>query len=501
MKYFIKCTSVLLVLVLLCGLLSSCKKKNDNGDTETTADTVSADTSVDMSYKDELPSLDYEKAQINLLCSTKQGVHDEFYAADNATTKIEQAVYKRNLEVEARLGIKLNILTDTATEEDTINKKLSTAVQAGDQSYDIVSSATYVAARYVIQSNYRNIKGCEYLNLGKGYWSDGFNEAFSYGSDKQYLATGSAVISIYRLLYVTIYNKQMFLDAGEKDLYDVVKSNKWTIEYQNQIISHFANDTGDPDTSTYGLSTGKKISVDPYWVSFNCQIVSKDADNHFKLNTDKTSIAKVSDAVDKILKLYGDSATMAYDTKEDGFTTPSKAIDPFCDSRAAMATTLINTMELYIDKLASIEYGIVPMPKFDEGQDAYYSAVMDQVSSLGVSATVDDGRLQMMGAVLECLASESYKNVVGVYYDEILNYRYLQDVQSQEMLKLTYEGSGMAMAAIYTGVLLKDIGFTTMMRNFIVGGVNTVSSTFRGNNNQLTTGVANLNKAFDDIST
>ena len=44
----------------------------------------------------------------------------------------------------------------------------------------------------------------------------------------------------------------------------------------------------------------------------------------------------------------------------------------------------------------------------------------------------------MIGAVLECMASNSYATVVDAYYSTALSKKYLQNPESQEMLDLIY---------------------------------------------------------------
>ncbi len=432
--------------------------------------------------------------------SSKDTVKDEFYSEGITTNIVETAVFKRNEAVKARLGVDLNVILESDTGASAINNKLGVAVQAGDTSYDIVVAPTYIAAKFPIQGQYRNLKNCEYIDLDKLYWSQGFNEAFSFGADKQYLATGEAVISIYRFLYCTIYNKQMFADNHQDDLYETVRDGKWTLEYQTQLSRKFHQDTGYAATSIYGVAAGDQISVDPYWVSLQCPVVTKDVNNEFELTiTNSTALGKISDSVELILALYNDASCYVHPFEEDGFTSNngSRTIQTFYEERAAMATTVIYSMERHMEFLADKSYGIVPMPKFDEDQAGYYSNLQDQVSAMGISMTVSADRLQMVGAIMELLASEAKSTVVEAYYEKALNYRYLQDPESQEMLKMIYEGSNMTIASVYTGAIYN--GFTTFMRNIIASRANIVSSQFRGIRGQLVENVKKLNQDFAAI--
>jgi hypothetical protein len=73
------------------------------------------------------------------------------------------------------------------------------------------------------------------------------------------------------------------------------------------------------------------------------------------------------------------------------------------------------------------KFGIVPMPKFDEAQKEYRTMLHDQFTVISIPTTVQDERLDMVGAVLEALSSTAYKIVKPVYYEETLRTKIAQD--------------------------------------------------------------------------
>ena len=105
-----------------------------------------------------------------------------------------------------------------------------------------------------------------------------------------------------------------------------------------------------------------------------------------------------------------------------------------------MATTQFLSVETYIEALAEMTYGIVPMPKLTKEQDEYQTYVQDQVSAFGISAAIgDEDRQSMLGAVMEALAYNSYKIVRPAYYDSALSLRFMQDPQSRAILDTMFE--------------------------------------------------------------
>ena len=508
MKNTLRILSLLLVVLMIGALLAACgKNKDKDGTGENTPPPVANDDP----YADELPAeLDYGGATVTILSSQKDTVKVEFYAEGDSANAIESAVFKRNETVKERLNVGLYILLDDASKDVTnIEKRIESTVTAGDTTFDVAVGPTYRMTANVNNGHFRNLKNCTYMNLNKYYWSQGFNSALSYGNDKQYIANGSIVLSIYRCLDCTIFNKTMFGDKQETNLYEVVRNGEWTMEYQLNVSKRLATGTANPDSAIYGMAAGLKVSVDPYWVSLNAPLVNKDANNHFQYAaTNRTASNKIITACKAILDLYSDASCFVAPNANDSFSNVDNnyAHMMFCDKRAAMSTTVIYNIERTTQQLGDIDYGIVPMPMLDKNQGAYYTGVQDQVSALGIINTVTDDRLQMVGAVLECLASESYKTVVEEYYENIMQYRFAQDVDTQEMLTIIYEGSCMPLTGIYTGVLNENIGsgVTTFLRNIIEvgvssGGQNPASTQLSTIKNTMPKNVETLNKAFEDL--
>jgi len=105
------------------------------------------------------------------------------------------------------------------------------------------------------------------------------------------------------------------------------------------------------------------------------------------------------------------------------------------------------------------DYGILVYPKYDEYQEKYQTCAHDNYSLFCVPITVPGSSLEMIGAVTEALAAESYRNVTPAYFDVVLKGKLARDPESGLMLDLLVENMIFDPAAIYSGDL-GDIGWT-----------------------------------------
>ena len=455
-----KMLSLLLALLMLASLLVACAETNDP-EGETQGAQSEAETG-DPNYTDDVPELSFGGETVTILSRDKFGVNDEFYAESNTDTQsdvVANAVYNRNMNIEDRLGVTLEMLMD----DTDPTAKHSTAVKSGSSDYDIVADSTYVIIQAVLKGEFLNLRDLQYVDLDKYYWTQGYNDIVSFGeNNKQYLASGALAISMFRYMFVTVYNREVFNDLGETDLYEVVNNGEWTLDYQNQIIADRYQDTGTTvnkkdDRDMYGLITGDTVSVDPYCVAGAIQLVSKNEDGEWYYNTEK--FARTVDLCEKVQALYNNPSTYVFKGATLDDTGLTNIVEAFASSKSMMATVQVFALETNVGDLAEFDYGIAPMPKFDENQENYATYVQDQVTGIGVSSAIsDEDTMAMMGAVLECMASESYATVVDAYYSTALSYQYLQNPESKEMLDLIYNSLTFDFVGACSNIIMNNGG-------------------------------------------
>ncbi len=204
--------------------------------------------------------------------------------------------------------------------------------------------------------------------------------------------------------------------------------------------------------------------MDPYWASCEVGIVGKTADGEFEMIFD---FGKAYDMAEKILFLL-------YETDDSVYLEP--AFDPaaiFANGTGAMATITLGNLESTRFRDMEDIYGVVPMPRFSEEQDGYYSTLHDGFSVLSVPTTIQGDRLNTVCAVLEAMASAGYNIVMPVYYETTLRTKLVNDLQSSEMMDMIIDN-----LLSHPGYFFVDAmrGFRQGFRDIIVNGQNTTVS-------------------------
>ena len=477
--------ALLLAITTLLPLAVACGTKDDATATTTAATTTAAPadgttaatetTTEGYAVKDNLPEdLKYTGKTISIISRGRDWCKDEVSVDALTGDVINDAIYNRNAAVEDRLGVKIVNQLTTDKDNYSITETIRKQVQAGTNEYNLFANSVYATIMYTADNLFQDMTELTYLDLEQPYWSQGFNEAASIG-EAQYFATGAICLSLYRFVFVTFFNKNIFDENQMPYLYDVVNDGKWTLEYQRQISQNIytdvngdgAKDAGD----IYGLITNHNmIGVDAYWSSCDLPILGKDADNFLQY---AVNVERLSNAVDKInLLLHENDGAYLVDNKSADAEQDDIAT-MFSQDQAAMTTLRLIHVESDEMRNMSSLYGIVPMPKLDESQESYRSYAHDTMTAYGIPLTVIDDELEMIGAFLEAMASESYRTVTPAYYELALKTKYVSDEESVKMLDDIINHFYVDAGVLYTK---KISSFHQNMRTWVGQNRNTVAS-------------------------
>ena len=467
-----KLIAMLLVLASLISVLVACANADNNeGDSEAVSETG------EITQLDNIPAdLKFDGEDVTIISRAYLGwTWDEVAVPELNSEPVNDAVYNRNITVGDRLNI--NIVSHAI---DDVNQakpleEVQRAVLAGSDEYDLLAGAAYLVLQYTLEGLFCDVTQLDYLDLEQSYWMQDYNDVISY-NNKQYSATGMIALSTYRFAFVTMFNKNMFDDKQTPYLYDVVESGEWTLDYQAALAEDFYQDlngNGKKDEEdVYGLISSSYISTDPYWASCDLHILDKNADGEYEYRLDT---AKLSNVTDKILALFYESGTYVY--PHTGYDAEQDDIRiAFSDGMGAMCTTRLVAVEQGDVRNMEDQYGIVPMPKYDKSQAAYGTLMHDQFTVYAIPATVKAERFDMLGAVMEVMASESLRTVKPAYYEIALKRKYMSDPVAWDMLDLIFNTVKIDAGIVYTNALGNP---HDQLRQIITGKKNTVASKFK----------------------
>ncbi|MBP3666324.1 MAG: hypothetical protein J6K29_04655 [Clostridia bacterium] len=488
-----------LALLMLVGTLAACGENVEDPAQSNAVTTTPFETEPETELTDRLPDdLFYNEEEITIISRYREGwTSGEIAVKELISEPVNDAVFERNKAVEERLGVEIISIEENDNDPVVVVNKVATAVKAGTDEYDIMAAACYQAVNESLNGTFADLHKTQYLDFEKPWWSQGFNEVVEY-QGAQFAVSGDMVLSLYRFAFVTIFNKYLFTEAGQPFLYDYVQDGTWTLDKQIELVPRFERDNGnalqDTEGDIYGLVSNDYISVDPYWSSCMVDIIKKNGDGDYELVFQSS---KLFDVCEKTMKLFFGCGNATYNVKHYGLDDEQNDIrEMFANGYAAMSTVRILELEAGSIRNMEQEFGVVPMPKFDEAQKEYRTLLHDQFTVMCIPTTVTGEELDMVSAIMEALAFASYKTVRPAYYETTLRTKIAQDPQSAEMFDIIIDNVYIDAGIIYTNALSN---FHDHFRQIMGSGKNTVVSTYQAVTRQAERSLERMVKKLDQI--
>lgn len=444
----------LAAVLLLSMLVTACAEQKagttDPTDSDTAVTSVEGETTEDPDYKSDLPQRDL--GGITVMFLTPNSEHDpdwavwtpyDIYTEFENGEIINDAVYRRNMVVEDLYNVKI-------ANEDTNDSlgKLQRAVTANDPVYDVVQMRFNTVSTPITNGSLLEVKKLPYINLDKKYWNLEASKAMTLGGH-MFLINGDIMLLDKDSSGILIFNKQMQQDWRLPDLYEMVRNYNWTLDSFYDTIKGVTSDVNGDSKLTHedrwGF-VGYRDTLPSMLVSAGGFIATKD-------DSDMPTITILEEKnlaiIEKIyMVMYDNSNTF---NLQKLYSQGITAIYPvaramFAENRLLFYWVRLREVETF--RGLETDFGMLPMPTYDESQKRYYTALNSYVgTTLGVVSICSHP--EEVSIVLESLAEQSHKILMPAYYDINLTSKIARDNESEEMLDIIISTGIVDIGAVY----------------------------------------------------
>ncbi len=420
--------SFLLLAALLIGTTACGGTDSGPADTDTTAssETTAAPTGLADTVTDgELKALGLDGYEFRIFQRVKSNgwsCADLSSEGENGEV-LNDTVWKRNLALEDRFGFTISC----GYSADTYAKELATYVLAGDDTYDAALPMGRTAAGFASQGILADLSSLSYLDFDSSVWNKTFNDNLSYNG-KLYYAAGSVTINSLKCLRCILFNKDRAAEYKLDDPYAIVRAGKWTLDVFEEMAKTVSADL-DGNTvydlnDLYGYDGQSSVSgLCFYYGSGETMVGMENGLPVVQIGNERST-----QVFDRIRKMFGDTTVFKLGADADVAAL-------FASGNALFRCTPVTTAETL--RAEKVDFGILPLPKFDEKQEKYYTYT-DGWCISPVVVPKNAKNPERSGFVLQAIAEASVDTVVPVYYDACLTAKGLRDEESSEMLDILF---------------------------------------------------------------
>ena len=457
------------LLLALMLVATSCGGAGGGDSAKDTTVTPSTGTAQELGLPE---GLDYTGETFRLITAEGYLSLPEDYDPAEDSSIINQAKHKQFMNTTDRLGVEFEYFV--ATPFEVAATWVYTAVNSWSDEYDAVFTVDYNMRTMAEMGFFKTVSELPYVDLDNPWWSKDYIEAVSLDPNDPYLLFGSITYNqaVERICCV-FFNKRLLEEVHglkDTDIYDMVLDGTWTVDKFLELAKGVYSDNGDGirnGQDTYGYITGGVDDLNHIIYSSGLEFTGRDEDGFptLQMNNERT----VS-LVEKVLSLLTDESY--YNASEDnpeGLSFPYAR--KFGEGKGLFLIQRFFSAPYHLEM--ADDYGMVPMPKYDEETEGYTSIVTTYVQWGAVPVTCE--RVEMTSATLECLAYEGYQHLIPAYFENNLKLRFTRGDLSYEAKMLDIIAESVDTDFIYVNSLG---GLGNIFKEVFTEGENIFASTY-----------------------
>lgn len=393
-----------------------------------------------------------------------QNGNNDYYCADfwvsekdSENDAISYAVYNRNQQIQRDYNCKIQQVSSNGSQIDHLLSCYTSGV-----GYDLTIITAKPAAQAATYGLLKNLNDSTYLNLRNPSFDQNSVEELSV-ADKLYFLSGDMNISTMDALALTVVNMEFYRDisdsivdvfenASYQNIYNVVQNNKWTMEAMLQI-AYLANVDMDniyDGEALNAIDKGDYIGYhqylySPIWYYYGSggRITQK---NDFDLP--------------RFVVQWSQNETL-YEYLYDNFNTRYSAEWMPHGGSAAVNSNFLTGQVLFTDMSlfnvrteiylnADFEYGILPIPTYEQGMD-YQSVVYfnNWVHLWAIPTLVNNGEYAERMMEIMAVYSSQPDSTMEAYYDRTVYLQAASDNGSREVMDMIKNSTVYDIALLY----------------------------------------------------
>lgn len=464
---------VLTLTIVSCG--------NDTKSEENLSDEIEFTTASDVIDKTtptyNYPEVDYNSEEFWMINIEPIWGYYPQVDFENMTGEIlDDTIYERNRFLEEKFNFlfKVNI-TDIGSIYNTVRRLIS----AGEDVYDAIFCTGHEVYNLVLENMLYNLFDIPELNLHEEWWEQTVLKTVTYGEPKKaFFASNYMNLFGFQSAFITYFNEDMVEDLNLTMPYEYVHKNAWTFDVMHEQIKAGTSLNGDDSfawsndgNAVYGFSTYEQAQL-AFLIGMGVKFIEKDENDYPYLAVDNERFYTICEKLADFMGVEGEFLNANDNDNNIAFHYERifQAGRAFYIVGELKASNTFRTMD--------DNFGILPMPKYDENQENYICNRLMQ--SLMVAIPVTNPDTEWAGIILDAMAYQSFVDVLPIFYDFTVSQKGLRNEQSIEMLDIIRESR------------YYDIGMGYGWTNSLV---DTISGLLRSGNSNVASVVATQEKA------
>ena len=498
--------SFLLAALMLCAAIVGCAKPQETDspkDTTAVANMTEASIPVDTEpvdpkkqYDPNLEAVNYDGAPFVILYASGSAIEPnyDFTFYDMNGEVLNDAKFSRDSTLREKYNLALEYQNGGAGDDSAVVAAIRQAVSAGDDTYSVADLNAQYCVQLAANNNLLEVHSVPVIDLEKPYWNDLMLEGSSI-NHKNYFLFSDINIHAFGATPCMIFNKTVHRDFQLEDLYTLVQEGRWTFDKAIEMFSAVNGDLDNDGKITKDDRLGmisNNFCVDCFVSAAGVPMITKDENDMPILHLDSEELFEVVEAIKKVCSAESgaflvDRVSTATEARE---YWPQDAL--YAD-RALFIVGNIKDVERMRE--SDTDFGVVPMPKYNEQQKEYTAHIQANVGATICFPTSAAANIDRIGRVMEDMAYISYRDVMPAYMDKCIDGKAIRDKESLVCLEIIRSSYYCDLGFMCQQM---QIDILTLMRTYVTNNVADYMSIIKRAQKGLETRLEKVSTAFSN---
>lgn len=403
------------------------------------ADGVSDETSTPEILVPHLGKADYSGKTLRVLAldTSSDYVKTQISPDVFIPEPLYDAVLKRNELLKIEYGFDIQCEYKFFNE---YNAHLRNYANLSIDSYDLYAADAYTLSLLAPAGYVQDLLDIpnSHMQLDKEWWDKDYNNDLSI-ANKLFVATGDIFFLDDQFTQSIYFNKDIIKQYNLDNPYALVESGDWTLDKMYAMAKIVAKDDGDDvmnfeGDDIWGLVSGR-FDLYNLLIACNSPMVKKD------YNTDEPYLAMKEQhsisAFEKVFDIYADEDSIAYAERFYSWDDPliDKVYNSFSRGKTLFFISSINDISEKYKNSTIVDYGVLPLPKYNKSQENYISPVNQYYFYSLAIPKYEYADFDFITFAVEAMAYTSKTLVTPVYYDTLLKHKRADDEETVKIFE------------------------------------------------------------------
>ena len=435
----IRILCLILAVLMIVPLLFACAKdpesgENNDGGSGSGSGVLDGTNAAGETWPDDgLGTQDFGGRTIRVLNWSECPVNEFEMEEKFDKSTLTSAVYTRNENVKARMNVSFSFTSTEGSNLQEQNYASEAQKLVNSSAVDLFSSYSRAGNIMMVQGLIRDLRTSEYIDFSKPWWSQGLIDNASIWG-KTYFCAGDLGWTLMGQTAMICFNKNMLAANTEilnefevSSIYELVEKKKWTLPNMIKISRNFEAEGEKDGADTFGCAVAHATPLDAFYKASDLKWMEKQEDGSVAISNDQHS-NRANEVVKQLVEFFKTASGVVNDGATDGTFVGDISWN---GGRTLFYQNAISAIISGRFSEKEFAFGVLPMPMFDENQEAYKTCPGFYYSLYSIPRAVTVP--EEVCCVLECLASEGYRHVAPAFYSETLRKQSSDSVDDYKM--------------------------------------------------------------------